>query len=153
QFGEQHVGTSHPAARDIDPRMLVEIQPFDRRVAIHADVSLSHGISMPDCSRSSTTERSPTSTCAPALPEEFVHRRPRSRYECTVVARWFLHVDLDQFLVAVGLRRRPDLRGRPVIVGGSSDPTTPRKVVTSASYEARTYGVHAGMPLRTAVRR
>jgi DNA polymerase-4 len=66
---------------------------------------------------------------------------------------WILHVDLDQFLVAVELRRRPALRGQPVVVGGSSDPSTPRKVVTSASYEAREYGVHAGMPLRTALRR
>jgi len=69
------------------------------------------------------------------------------------LARWILHVDLDQFLVAVELRRRPTLRGQPVVVGGSSDPSTPRKVVTSASYEAREYGVHAGMPLRTAARR
>jgi DNA polymerase-4 len=69
------------------------------------------------------------------------------------VARWFLHVDLDQFLVAVEVRRQPGLRARPVIVGGSSDPTTPRKVVTSASYEARAFGVRAGMPLRTAARR
>jgi DNA polymerase-4 len=67
--------------------------------------------------------------------------------------RWILHVDLDQFLVAVELLRRPELRGLPVVVGGSSDPTEARKVVTSASYEARAYGVHAGMPLRTAARR
>ena len=67
--------------------------------------------------------------------------------------RWILHVDLDQFLVAVEVRRRPELGGRPVVVGGSSDPSTPRKVVTSASYEARAFGVRAGMPLRTAVRR
>src|SRR5881397_3193400 len=72
---------------------------------------------------------------------------------CSTLADWILHIDLDQFLVAVELRRRPSLRGQPVVVGGSSDPTTPRKVVTSASYEAREYGVHAGMPLRTAARR
>lgn len=41
----------------------------------------------------------------------------------------------------------------PVIVGGSGDPTEPRKVVTCASYQAREFGVHAGMPLRTAARR
>lgn len=69
------------------------------------------------------------------------------------MARWILHVDLDQFLVAVEVRRRPELRGRPVIVGGSGDPTQPRMVVTSASYEARAFGVRAGMPLRTAARR
>lgn len=68
-------------------------------------------------------------------------------------SRWILHVDLDQFLAAVELRRRPDLRGRPLIVGGSDDPHTPRTVVTCASYDARAYGVHAGMALRTAVRK
>jgi DNA polymerase IV len=67
--------------------------------------------------------------------------------------RWVLHVDLDQFLASVELRRHPELAGLPVIVGGSGDPTEPRKVVTCASYEAREFGVHAGMPLRTAARR
>jgi DNA polymerase IV len=66
--------------------------------------------------------------------------------------RWVLHVDLDQFLASVELRRHPELAGLPVIVGGSGDPTEPRKVVTCASYEARKFGVHAGMPLRTAAR-
>jgi DNA polymerase-4 len=66
---------------------------------------------------------------------------------------WVLHVDLDQFLASVELRRHPELVGLPVIVGGSGDPTEPRKVVTCASYEARGFGVHAGMPLRTAARR
>jgi DNA polymerase IV len=67
--------------------------------------------------------------------------------------RWVLHVDLDQFLASVELQRHPDLAGLPVIVGGNGDPTEPRKVVTCASYEAREFGVHAGMPLRTAARR
>jgi DNA polymerase-4 len=66
---------------------------------------------------------------------------------------WVLHVDLDQFLASVELRRRPDLVGLPVIVGGSGDPTEPRKVVACASYEAREFGVHAGMPLRVAARK
>lgn len=66
---------------------------------------------------------------------------------------WVLHVDLDQFLASVELQRHPELRGRPVIVGGSGDPHEPRKVVTCASYEAREFGVHAGMPLRSAARR
>ncbi|OBG42393.1 DNA polymerase IV [Mycobacterium alsense] len=66
---------------------------------------------------------------------------------------WVLHVDLDQFLASVELRRHPELAGLPVIVGGSGDPTEPRKVVTCASYEAREFGVRAGMPLRTAARR
>ncbi len=66
---------------------------------------------------------------------------------------WVLHVDLDQFLASVEFRRHPELAGLPVIVGGNGDPTEPRKVVTCASYEAREFGVHAGMPLRTAARR
>jgi len=68
------------------------------------------------------------------------------------VTRWVLHVDMDQFIAAVELLRRPELRGRPVVVGGDGDPTR-RGVVSTASYEAREYGVHSGLPLRTAVRR
>jgi len=63
-----------------------------------------------------------------------------------------LHVDLDQFIAAVEVLRRPELRGRPVIVGGDGDPTK-RGVVSTASYEARTFGVRSGMPLRTALKR
>ena len=66
---------------------------------------------------------------------------------------WVLHVDLDQFLASVELRRHPELVGLPLIVGGNGDPAEPRKVVTCASYEAREYGVRAGMPLRAAVRK
>jgi nucleotidyltransferase/DNA polymerase involved in DNA repair len=65
---------------------------------------------------------------------------------------WVLHVDLDQFIAAVEMLRRPELRGRPVVVGGDGDPTK-RGVVSTASYEAREYGVHSGLPLRTAARR
>ena len=68
------------------------------------------------------------------------------------MTRWVLHVDLDQFIAAVEVLRRPDLRGRPVVVGGDGDPAK-RGVVSTASYEARAYGVHSGQPLRTAARR
>ena len=67
--------------------------------------------------------------------------------------RWILHVDLDQFQAAVEMLRHPELIGRAIIVGGNGDPMEPRKVVTCASYRAREFGVHAGMPLRTAARK
>ena len=70
-----------------------------------------------------------------------------------VPTSWILHVDLDQFLAAVEVLRRPELRGRPVVVGGAGDPTQRRVVVSTASYEARAFGVHSGMPLRAAARR
>jgi len=68
------------------------------------------------------------------------------------VARFVFHVDLDQFLAAVEMLRRPELRGRPVIVGGDGDPTK-RGVVSTCSYEARAFGVRSGMALRTALKR
>ena len=69
------------------------------------------------------------------------------RWSTTAHAPWVLHVDLDQFLAAVEVRRRPELAGRPVVVGGDGDPRRPRQVVATASYEARAFGVHSGMPL------
>jgi nucleotidyltransferase/DNA polymerase involved in DNA repair len=61
-------------------------------------------------------------------------------------------VDLDQFIAAVEILRRPELRGLPVVVGGDGDPAK-RGVVATASYEARARGVHSGLPMRTAARR
>ncbi|MFF5288109.1 DNA polymerase IV [Paractinoplanes globisporus] len=66
---------------------------------------------------------------------------------------WLLHVDLDQFFASVEVLRRPELRGRPVIVGGAGDPAQARAVVATASREAREFGVHSGMPIRMAARK
>ena len=67
-----------------------------------------------------------------------------------VLPRRILHLDMDAFFAAVELLRRPDLKGQPVVIGGRGDPTR-RGVVSTATYEARAFGVRSGQPLRTAL--
>ncbi len=66
--------------------------------------------------------------------------------------RTILHIDMDAFFAAIEELRHPELKGRPLVIGGNGDPNT-RGVVSTANYAAREFGIHSAMPLREAYRR
>lgn len=67
--------------------------------------------------------------------------------------RWILHIDMDAFYASVEQRDQPAYRGRPVIVGADPQDGRGRGVVSAASYEARTFGIHSALPISQAYRR
>ena len=68
-------------------------------------------------------------------------------------SRWILHIDMDAFYAAIEQHDHPEYRGKPVVVGANPQDGKGRGVVSAASYEARTFGIHSAMPIRHAFQR
>ena len=83
------------------------------------------------------------------IPPKAAHFTSISLYLCKMISpHHIVHFDLDSFFVSVEILLDPSLKGKPVIVGGSAE----RGVVSTCSYEARKFGVHSAMPMKTATR-
>src|SRR5690606_36978076 len=81
---------------------------------------------------------------------DLLHRAAAGSLSASRMAwRRIAHLDMDAFYASVELLRRPELRGRPVAIGGQGEPSR-RGVVTTATYEARAFGIRSGMALRRA---
>src|SRR6266498_3182075 len=90
----------------------------------------------------------PPGAAIPTMADRRVAEPPGAARELRVVRKVIAHLDLDAFYASVELLRRPGLRGKPVIVSGNG----PRAVVTTATYEARRFGVGSAMPTSKALR-
>ena len=66
--------------------------------------------------------------------------------------RYIVHIDMDAFFASIEERDRPELRGKPIVVGADPDGGKARGVVSTCSYEARKYGIHSAMPISVAFR-
>jgi len=89
---------------------------------------------------------------SPSRPPSAVRPLPGAPPARSATTEWVLYVDLDAYYVSVERRDRPELAGRPVIVGPPPSDEPSRGVVLSASYEARAFGVRSAMPATTAAR-